>query len=163
MRLDFQRPGCYDSEHPGLYKRHQVRMVQAELAYHLNLWEKCLKALREEAHIRMTETSRRIWRREDLEQVIRQHEGYLASSAEIENHVKPTNWPDLLKAMRDRHAALIIGQSGTGKIRATDELYRDLHFSESAAGGFGLKESEDYRRTFAIAGRADLVSRPVRS
>lgn len=90
------------------------------------LWENCLKVLREEARIRMKGTAEGVWRREDLEHVIRQHEGYLASSPEIENYVKPTNWPDLLKAMRDKHAALIIGQSGTGKTLATDVLYHDL-------------------------------------
>jgi hypothetical protein len=76
------------------------------------LSENCLKVLREEARIRMKGTAEGVWRREDLEHVIRQHEGYLASSPEIENYVKPTNWPDLLQAMRDKHAALIIGQSG---------------------------------------------------
>jgi len=90
------------------------------------LWENCLKALREEARIRIRGTAEGLWRREDLEHVIRQHEGYLASSPEIENYVKPTNWSDLLKAMHDKHAALIIGQSGTGKTLATDVLYEDL-------------------------------------
>jgi hypothetical protein len=90
------------------------------------LWENCLKALREEARIRMKGIAEGVWCREDLEHVIRQHEGYLASSPEIENYVKPTNWPDLLQAMRDKHAALIIGQSGTGKTLATEVLYQDL-------------------------------------
>lgn len=90
------------------------------------LGENCLKALREEARIRMKGTADGVWRREDLEHVIRQHEGYLASSPETENYVKPTNWPDLLQVMREKHAALIIGQSGTGKTLATDVLYQDL-------------------------------------
>jgi hypothetical protein len=78
-------------------------------------WEDCLQALREEARVRIRGTANGIWLREDLEHVIRRHEGYLASSQEPENYVKPTNWPDLLKAMQGKHAALIIGQSGTGK------------------------------------------------
>lgn len=89
-------------------------------------WKDCLKALREEARVRIRGTANGIWRREDLEQVIRHHEGYLASSPELDDYVKPTNWPDLLDAMQGKHAALIIGQSGTGKTLATQVLYEEL-------------------------------------
>ena len=36
------------------------------------------------------------------------------------------NWAELRAAMGERHAALIIGQSGTGKTMATRKLYDEL-------------------------------------
>lgn len=89
-------------------------------------WEECLRALREEARIRINRGGSGRWRREDLERVIRDHEGYIASSPELELYVHPTNWPELRAAMQERHAALIIGQSGTGKTMATRKLYEEL-------------------------------------
>lgn len=89
-------------------------------------WEECLRALREEARIRINRGGSGRWRRDDLERVIRDHEGYIASSPELELYVHPTNWPELRAAMRDRYAALIIGQSGTGKTMATRKLYEEL-------------------------------------
>jgi hypothetical protein len=89
-------------------------------------WEACLKVLRENARTRIRGANSGRWRREDLELVIRDHEGYLASSPELEHYVKPTNWAELRKTMQDKHAALIIGQSGTGKTLATRMLYEEL-------------------------------------
>ena len=89
-------------------------------------WEECLRALREEARIRINRGGSGRWRRDDLERVIRDHEGYIASSPELELYVHPTNWPELRAAIRERHAALIIGQSGTGKTMATRKLYEEL-------------------------------------
>ena len=64
--------------------------------------------------------------RQDVEEVIRIHEGYLASSQEADQYVKPTNWSELKSMLTDQRAALIIGQSGTGKTLATDVLYEEL-------------------------------------
>jgi hypothetical protein len=89
-------------------------------------WKECLRALREEARIRINRGDSGRWRREDLEQVIRDHEGYIASSPELELYVHPTNWTKLHAAMKEHHAALIIGQSGTGKTMATRKLYEEL-------------------------------------
>ena len=61
-----------------------------------------------------------------VEQVIRRHDGYIASSPELDHYVHPTNWGELRAAMGERHAALIIGQSGTGKTMATRKLYDEL-------------------------------------
>ena len=89
-------------------------------------WTACRDALRQEAHIRMRGGGFGRWRREDLERVIRDHEGYLASSPELERYVYPTNWKELCEAMRGKYAALLVGQSGTGKTMATRKLYELL-------------------------------------
>ncbi|WP_439572478.1 hypothetical protein [Phreatobacter sp.] len=89
-------------------------------------WEACLKVLREEARVRIHRGGSGRWRRDELERVIRDHEGYIASSPELEHYVHPTNWGDLRSMMRERRAALIIGQSGTGKTLATRKLYEEL-------------------------------------
>ena len=92
---------------------------------HARLHE-CRMALREQARARIGGAGGGRWTRAQLEQVIRRHDGYIASSPELEHYVHPTNWSDLRAAMGDRHSALIIGQSGTGKTMATRKLYDEL-------------------------------------
>lgn len=90
-------------------------------------WPECLRALREEARLRIRRAGGGLWRREELAQVIRKYDGYLASSPELGNYVLPKNWKALRDAMAGpKHAAIIVGQSGTGKTFATDKLYDDL-------------------------------------
>ena len=89
-------------------------------------WKECLKTLHEEALNRILGGGSGRWRRSELEHVIRKHDGYIASSPEFEHYVHPTNWNRLRNAMSKRHAALIIGQSGTGKTMATRKLYEEL-------------------------------------
>jgi hypothetical protein len=89
-------------------------------------WVECFKVLREEARVRIRSGGSGRWRREALERVIRKHDGYLAATPELEHYVHPTNWRDLRGAMRTRHAALIVGQSGTGKTLASRKLYEEL-------------------------------------
>jgi hypothetical protein len=89
-------------------------------------WEACRNALREEARIRITIGASSIWSRDQIQQIIERFEGYLASSPELDHYVRPTNWPTLQGALRENHALLIIGQSGTGKTLATIALWEDL-------------------------------------
>ena len=89
-------------------------------------WTACRDALRQEAGIRMRGGGSGRWCREDLEHLIREYEGYLASSPELERYVYPTNWKELREAMRGKYAALLVGQSGTGKTMATRKLYETL-------------------------------------
>ncbi|WP_297485957.1 hypothetical protein [Ferrovum sp.] len=89
-------------------------------------WNDCFQKLRNEAHVRVCGAGSGRWERHELERVIRDYEGYIASSPELEHYVHPTNWSELRIAMADRHAALIIGQSGTGKTLATKKLYEEL-------------------------------------
>jgi hypothetical protein len=51
---------------------------------------------------------------------------WLASAPELEHYVHPNNWGDLRAAMARESAAVIIGQSGTGKTLATKMLYDEL-------------------------------------
>lgn len=91
-------------------------------------WIECLKKLREEARMRMRRVGGGHWQRDELAHVIREHDGYLATSPQLENYVFPRNWETLREAMGSpRYAALIIGQSGTGKTLATSKLYEELH------------------------------------
>jgi hypothetical protein len=75
--------------------------------------EECRRALREEARLRIGGAGGGRWTRPELLRLVRRHDGYIASSPELDHYVHPTNWCELLGALRDRHAALIIGQSGT--------------------------------------------------
>lgn len=88
--------------------------------------EDCRRKLREDARARIARAGGGHWRRSELEEVIRAHDGYLASAPELEHYVHPTNWADLRTAMADRSAAIIIGTSGTGKTLATKMLYEEL-------------------------------------
>lgn len=95
-------------------------------------WEECLTALRLGARSRVRRQGTNRWTRAELQAVIETHEGYLASSPELDDYVKPTNWENLLAQIQDRHAVLILGQSGTGKTLATDVLFHEL--AESIPG-----------------------------
>lgn len=86
----------------------------------------CRNKLREDARARIARAGGGRWRREELEAVIRVHEGYLASAPELEHYVHPNNWGDLRAAISKESAAIIIGQSGTGKTLATKMLYDEL-------------------------------------
>lgn len=90
-------------------------------------WIECLRALREEARLRVRRVGEGRWRREELAHVIRNHDGYLASSPQLDDYVHPRNWQDLRDAMTaPKYAAIIVGQSGTGKTLATSKLYEEL-------------------------------------
>lgn len=88
--------------------------------------EECRRKLRDEARARMGGAGGGRWTRAELEEVIRAHDGYIASSPELEHYIKPINWGEIRAAMLERNAALIIGQSGTGKTMATLKLYDEL-------------------------------------
>jgi hypothetical protein len=88
--------------------------------------EECRRALREQARARIGGAGGGRWTLAQLKQVIRRHDGYVASSPELEHYVHPTNWGELRSAIANRHAALIIGQSGTGKTMAARKLYDEL-------------------------------------
>jgi hypothetical protein len=92
-------------------------------------WVECRQVLRNETRSRIRGAGLGRWRVEDLEAVIRDHDGYIANSPELEHYIHPTNWADLKQILKERHAAIIIGQSGTGKTMATKQLYSELRQS----------------------------------
>ena len=95
---------------------------------HLNTTA-CVQSLRAEARARMRGAGNGIWARGDLEKLIREHGGFFASSPELEQFVFPLNWDDLKHALDDRHAVLIVGQSGTGKSMTARKLCEHLRKS----------------------------------
>ncbi|POE08560.1 hypothetical protein BV921_15130 [Pectobacterium odoriferum] len=90
-------------------------------------WIECLQALRCEAKLRIRGAGGGRWCREELVPIIRNHDGYMASSPQLDNYVHPRNWQELRNAMGvPNYAALIVGQSGTGKTLATSKIYEEL-------------------------------------
>jgi hypothetical protein len=90
-------------------------------------WVECLRALRDEARLRVRRVGEGRWHREELAHIIRGHDGYLASSPQLDHYVHPRNWQELWDAMgAPNYAAIIVGQSGTGKTLATSKLYEEL-------------------------------------
>lgn len=89
-------------------------------------WEACRRALRDEARSRIAGAGGGRWTRAELERLIKIHDGYIASSPELDRYVHPKNWSDLKDTIEKRGAALIVGQSGTGKTMATRMLYEEL-------------------------------------
>lgn len=86
----------------------------------------CRTQLREAARARIANAGGGRWSRLELEEIIRHHDGYLASSPELEHYVHPNNWSELRSRMKSNSAAILIGQSGTGKTLATRMLYDEL-------------------------------------
>jgi hypothetical protein len=88
--------------------------------------EACRIKLREAARARIACVGGGRWGRQELEDIIRKHDGYLASSPELENYVRPNNWDELRSQMARRSSAILVGQSGTGKTLTTQMLYDEL-------------------------------------
>jgi len=82
----------------------------------------CLATLREEAKARMRGTSPGVWAYNDLLGTIRGHGGFLASVAELDAFVEPTNFPDMIRQIEKKNAVVIAGSSGTGKTLAARAL-----------------------------------------
>ena len=82
----------------------------------------CLATLREEAKARMRGTSPGGWAYTDLLGTIRSHGGFLASVAELDAFVEPTNFPDMIRQIEKKNAVVIAGSSGTGKTLAARAL-----------------------------------------
>ena len=88
--------------------------------------EACMEDLRAGALARMRGAGHGIWTREELEFIVRSYDGYIASSAEIDSFVRPTNWDTLRQKLRDHYAVIITGASGTGKTTASLVLLDEL-------------------------------------
>ena len=91
----------------------------------------CLATLREEAKARMRGTSPGVWAYNDLLGTIRGHGGFLASVAELDAFVEPTNFPDMIRQIEKKNAVVIAGSSGTGKTLAARALCTRYSCSQS--------------------------------
>ena len=89
-------------------------------------WEACREALRAEVRARMAGAKQGVWTRDEVETIVRSHEGYFASSPELETFVEPTNWEEMTATLKQRGAVVIVGASGTGKTLAGRKLVDDL-------------------------------------
>ena len=108
--------------------------------------EECRRILREEAHARIRGAGGGLWTRSQLEETIRRHDGYIASSPELEHYVHPTNWEQLVSLIEHRHAALIVGQSGTGKTMASWKLFDELREKIPGLARIPIKYGPDQLR-----------------
>lgn len=82
----------------------------------------CLTALCEEAKVRIRGSTPGVWLYEDLLGTIRNHGGFLASVAELDAFVSPTNFPDMIGQLEKKNAIVLTGSSGTGKTLAAQAL-----------------------------------------
>ncbi len=119
-----------------------------------DLWKTCLRALKDAAWERVRGKYGGRWTREEVEEIIAQHEGYIVKSGDQDLYVPPTNWGDLKQAIKNRHALMIVGQSGSGKTSASEALWHALR-----------KDIPGLRRVLVTKGpgqlRADTTQPPV--
>lgn len=78
----------------------------------------CRAKLRSEALSKMRGTDPGIWSQEDLLNIIRSFDGYLASAPLLEAFVPPANYDHLKDTLAGKNAVVIKGPSGTGKTLA---------------------------------------------
>lgn len=116
------RVAIYASLTPKLVEYEIEHILTAILRVPKDRQEACLAALREEAKGRMRGTSPGVWAYNDLLGTIRGHGGFLASVAELDAFVEPTNFPDMLRQLEKKNAVVIAGSSGTGKTLAARAL-----------------------------------------
>jgi hypothetical protein len=95
-------------------------------------WKACFNDLNEEVLARMARPIGRGWAREEVEEIIRRHDGYLAPSAELELYVRPSNWTQLVARLSTQHAIVVHGPSGTGKSITSRALIAELRAKTSA-------------------------------
>lgn len=103
----------------------------------------CVTALRNEVRARMLGAGSGRWTRAQLQAVIMAHDGYIASSPELDRYVHPLNWEDLTRLMEERYAALLVGQSGSGKSLAAKKLFEEL---SKKIAGLSWKPISDVRQ-----------------
>lgn len=78
----------------------------------------CREKLRSESLRRMRGTGPGVWTRDELLAIVREHGGFLASAAELDAFVEPSNFEVMLSHFRKQGAIVITGPSGTGKTLA---------------------------------------------
>lgn len=74
-----------------------------------------------------------VWTRDALEKTIAAFGGYLTTAPEVGMFVKPTNWGELQKKLKDQYGVIISGSSGTGKTTAAEVLLDELRSAPDGA------------------------------
>ncbi|MEB2027259.1 hypothetical protein VDR74_20660 [Xanthomonas campestris pv. campestris] len=116
------RVAIYASLTPKLLEYEIEHILTAILRVPKDRQEPCLATLREEAKARMRGASPGVWAYNDLLGTIRGYGGFLASVAELDAFVEPTNFPDMIRQLEKKNAVVITGSSGTGKTLAASAL-----------------------------------------
>ena len=116
------RVAIYASLTPKLLEYEIEHILTAILRVPKDRQGPCLATLREEAKARMRGTSPGVWAYNDLLGTIRGYGGFLASVAELDAFVEPTNFPDMIRQLEKKNAVVIAGSSGTGKTLAASAL-----------------------------------------
>lgn len=83
----------------------------------------CLERLRAEALSRILTGT--VWTRQELEALVREYEGSIASDRQDE-FVQPGNWRYMLEKLNRHHAIVLTGPSGTGKTTTAKALAAHL-------------------------------------
>lgn len=116
------RIAIYAALTPRLLEYETEHILTTILRVPKNRQGQCLAMLREEAKARMRGTSPGVWAYNDLLGTIRGHGGFLASVAELDAFVEPTNFPDMIRQIERKNVVVIAGSSGTGKTLAARAL-----------------------------------------
>lgn len=116
------RVAIYASLTPKLLEYEIEHILTAILRVPKDRQGPCLATLREEAKARMRGASPGVWAYNDLLGTIRGCGGFLASVAELDAFVEPTNFPDMIRQLEKKNAVVITGSSGTGKTLAASAL-----------------------------------------
>ncbi|WP_431049668.1 hypothetical protein [Roseateles sp. L2-2] len=106
-------------------------------------WKACFNELNDEVLARMARPIGRGWSREEVEEVIHRHEGYLAPSAELDLYVRPSNWAQLITRLKVQHAVVLHGPSGTGKSITSRALEAELRVAGDALEVRRVREAHE--------------------
>lgn len=115
--------------------------------------EGCRRALEDEAIRRSRPGNDSVWRRDDLQVVLKAHGAYFSIGPELDDFVEPDNWEALVAQARTG-AIVITGQSGSGKTLSALKLCEELRKATK-----GLKVKDDARTPGDVS--RHLNDRPI--
>lgn len=121
----------------GLHSAQRVKerielMLMNPLSVPVSKLAACRLALRDAAMAGMC--TGRIWQRNEVAQVIRDHGGVIRGDL-TPKYVEPDSWGEMIEQMLKRHAILLVGPSGTGKTTTAKEI---IAYLQNHYGGLNL-------------------------
>lgn len=90
----------------------------------------CLSALESAVRLRMTGAENGEWASEDLWKVVKTYGGSIAPNRSLDHYVEPRSYAEILHSMKNLHAVVISGPSGTGKTLTADKIEMELRQAE---------------------------------